>query len=367
MRGFSGIRVSIVDRQAPAPAAILVAALILLMTALTLAGCGGGDENPDEPAAMPEQSVGVTGEGSNTGNPSQKAGQPQNQGSGNQQGGNPNGNQGGNPDNEPGTGSISPEQMEGQFIGIGSGLPGQVGMLIAGAGGPGPQAMVGEPVRGPALSIINLPLSGLVLRGTDGPGAARPETRNQIEAAVSRSDEAAAKALMSQLEQTNGGTAGAMAALGEAVQSEGVSGVASAGGNGSGTPGADQMLWPLDSQVRYMAALAGGCLATGASRRFLLASMGPAEGRETFGIGSAGTSARWISGSGEGLNGRTIVRQLGTIESGGQTVVVAMVAAPEDGEVDTGKEMLDELVDRLSDRLGSQGIRKQPCASGGQP
>ena len=73
-----------------------------------------------------------------------------------------------------------------------------------------------------------------------------------------------------------------------------------------------QTEWSLREQHRFMAALAGGCIASPASRRFVLGLMSQVTS-DTWGLGSAGVEALWKGGWGPGVDGRYLVRQMGEI------------------------------------------------------
>ncbi len=145
----------------------------------------------------------------------------------------------------------------------------------------------------------------------------------------------------------------------------GLGAVTAPGGGGNPTPG--QVIWLLGAQNRYMAAVAGGCKGDPATRKFLLAQMAPAGGREIYGLGSIGQGARWVDGSGSGPNGSYLARQMGVVDTGGGPVVVAMMVLPYDGSPETGKEMLTELAERLASRFENLALAKRPCPATGSP
>jgi hypothetical protein len=270
------------------------------------------------------------------------------------------------PDDRPGPGAGTRGQggiavlEESQLTGVGAGLPGRIGVAVSAPGGPGPVAMVGDLTTGPAGSTINLPIAEQILRGDSGTAAARSQVRARIGTAISQPDAEATESLFLILESSEGGR---KSALGKVRRSLGANGAAapapSPSGSGSVPPG--QLLWPLGAQSRYMASIAGGCLGSSSTRRFLLSRMAPADGREGYGLGSAGRGARWTGGIGQGPNGRLVARQIGTLGTGAGRVVVAMLAIPYDGSPETAREMLNELTDRLGSRFADRSFPKRPC------
>ena len=359
MGDWSGMHNSIVGKLALSLATILV-------VAGALAGCsedeppGGGGTTVDQSSPDPELNQGTNGVDQE---PDQGPGQQATE-----QGRNGNGS---GPDSGatlgPGSGVIPPGLAETRLTGVAAGLPGQVGMIVSAPGGPGPQILVGELTAGPAWSTLNLPIAERVLEDGNGPSGVGKQVRGQIKAAISQSDTEAAAALYSRLESQHGGPAGAMEAVRQTtrVVDGGLGADAAPGGGGNSTPG--QVIWPLGAQSRYMASLAGGCRGDRATRRFLLAQMAPAEDRESYGLGSIGPSARWVSGSGTGPNGRYLARQTGVFDTGGGSVVVAMMVLPYDGSPEAAEVMLDELAERLTSRFENLALAKRPCPAAGSP
>lgn len=263
----------------------------------------------------------------------------------------------------PRSGTVPPSMVESRLAGIAAGLPGRVGMLISGPGGPGPQVLFGEMTAGPALATINLPVAQTVLESDDGPSGASATIRNQINLAIAKSDQDAGAALLGDLGSAQRGPERSIRALNRTLQSSGAPpGVFPQGG---GTIRLGMADWPLGGQNRYMAALAGGCSGSAATRKFLLAQMAPAAGRENFGLAKTGSGARWVSGV--GTEGSGLVRQMGLVDTGAGPVVVAVMAMPADGSVETGKSMLDEIVTRFESRFEGQSLPPVPCRDGGSP
>lgn len=273
-----------------------------------------------------------------------------------------------NPETEKGADSGSanppPQDIQARLKGIGRGLAGQFGVVVSAPGGPGQPVLTGELATGPALSTISLPIAQRVLEGGGGPSGVGEETRGQINAAVSLSDTEATRALFSRLASSEGGPEAASEAVGQTLRAAG-GGPAAISISGDTGPGSGRGAWPLDAQSRYMAALAGGCVGDAATRRFLLAQMAPADGRENYGLGSIGSGARWTGGTGVGPAGNLLARQTGVLETTSGPVVVAMMVLPGDGSSETAEAMLNDLTDGLVSRLNDHKLPRLPCPSGG--
>lgn len=352
-------RTSGISNSAAGEMALLAVAVCLL--AGVLAGCGD-DEPSGSGSAATGQSSPVAGENQGTDESGQGSGQAS---AGQDRGGAPSGS-GDEPGPQTGAGKIPPGLAESQLMGIGAGLPGRIGMIVSAPGGPGTQVLIGDLTAGPAFSTINLPVSERVLKDGNGPAGIDPQVRDQIDTAISRPDAKASAPLVARLESDHGGPAGASKAVGQTVRAAGDGpGVTLDSGAGPGSnPG--QAIWPLGSQNRYMAALAGGCKVDAATRKFLLARMAPADGRESYGLGSTGPSARWTGGSGTGPNGAYLARQAGVFDTAGGSVVVAVMALPDDSSPETAKDMMNEVTDRLVDRLADQALPELPCPATGK-
>ena len=242
-----------------------------------------------------------------------------------------------------------------------AGLPGRAGVAVGAPGGGGAAATGGGLATGAAWSTIKLPIAARALADGGGPDGIGGAGRDRITAAITRSDNEAAAALFAGLEAAHGGPTGASAAVGETLRRAGdrTTVISTEGRDGFSTYG--QTEWSLAEQVRYVAALAGGCVGDAASRRFLLDRMGAVGGSDVFGLGALDRPARWKGGWGPGIDGRYLVRQVGLLEAGGGPVVVAMAAIPDDGSFESGQEMLNEIAARTARRYAGEAPPPSPC------
>jgi hypothetical protein len=216
-------------------------------------------------------------------------------------------------------------------------LPGQVGIAI-GPPGSGPAASAGSFTTGSAWSTSKVPVALRVLQEAGGPSGLSSGQEEEIRAALTASDNAAALSLFGDLEERYGGAAGAAAAVDEVLVEAGdtTTHVSSVGRNGFTPFG--QTEWALDLQELFMSRLVAGCVGSPASRELVLGLMGEVSS-DTWGLGSAGVPARWKGGWGPGADGRYLARQMGTLSVEGGEAVVALAAMPDDGSFETAQSM----------------------------
>lgn len=223
-----------------------------------------------------------------------------------------------------------------------AGLPGRSGLVVGAPGGDGPRLSGGDLSSIDAWSTIKVPISERILADAGGPNGITETQRNNINAAITLSDNAAAASLFSDLESTHGGLEGASEAVGKMLREAGddETVISTVGRDSFTTYG--QTDWSLSEQNKYMAALAGGCISDKASRKYLFDQMSRVTS-DTWGLGSAGVPAKWKGGWGPGNDGKYLVRQMGTMEIGGEEAAVTLAAIPDDGSFESGQAMATEI------------------------
>jgi hypothetical protein len=238
-------------------------------------------------------------------------------------------------------------------------LGGKIGATL-GAPGAGPVASGGELRSGAAWSTIKVPIVLRVLQDADGPAGLTPRQRDLARRAITLSDNDAAAELFAGLERSHGGLAGASAAVTEVLREAGddMTTVSTHGRGPFSTYG--QTEWSLRRQQRFMAALAGGCIASSASRRFVLDLMGQVTS-DTWGLGSAGVEALWKGGWGPGVDGRYLVRQMGEIRAHGRPFVVTVAAIADDGTFGSGQELATTAARLLARLARTEATHRSPC------
>lgn len=250
--------------------------------------------------------------------------------------------QGGKPGGSGGLGDIDA---------LGDEIGAEVGVAVGPPGSAGPTAVAGSLTTGSAWSTIKVAIALRVLEDAGGPGGISSAQQDLIDRAITLSDNDAAAQLFDGLERTHGGLAGASDAVTQELRAAGdeTTVVSTQGRDSFSTYG--QTEWSLSEQERFMAALAGGCLSSSATRAFLLEKMGRVTS-DTWGLGSAGVSAKWKGGWGPGVDGRYLLRQMGVLGIGGKDVVVTLAVMPDDGQFTTGQSDASAVAEWVAKRAG---------------
>lgn len=242
-----------------------------------------------------------------------------------------------------------------------SGLPGEAGLVVGAPGGDGTRlGSSGDLSSISAWSTSKIPIAERILADAGGPNGISATQRSNINAAITLSDNDAAAALFSDLEASHGGLQGASDAVGEMLRQAGDDQtVISTQGRDTFTS-YGQTDWSLEEQNKYMAALAGGCISDSASRNYLFDEMSQVTS-DTWGFGSAGVPAKWKGGWGPGTDGKYLVRQMGTMEIGGEEAVVTLAAIPDDGSFESGQAMATSIASWAATNLAGKVPSSAPC------
>jgi len=229
-------------------------------------------------------------------------------------------------------------------------LPGQAGLAVAPPGASEPTISGGSLTSVDAWSTIKVPIVERILADNGGPGGISSSQRSNIDAALTLSDNDAAAALFSDLEASHGGLQGASDAVGEMLRQAGDNEtvISTEGRDSFSTYG--QTDWSLNAQNRYMAALANGCISDPATRDYIFNDMSKVTS-DTWGLGSAGVPAKWKGGWGPGVDGKYLVRQMGTMTVSGKELVVTLAAIPDDGTFESGQAMASSIAQYVASNL----------------
>jgi hypothetical protein len=231
---------------------------------------------------------------------------------------------------------------------ISHGLNGEVGVAVAKLGSTNVQTG-GDLTTGSAWSTIKVPIALSLLIDVGGPGGLTSTQKDRIEAAITLSDNAAAAELFAELERRHGGIAGAAAAVTSVLRAGGDTSTAVSTQGRDGFSPYGQTEWSLAAQQRFMAGLAGGCVADQASTSLVLDLMGRVTS-DRWGLGSLSLPARWKGGWGPGVDGRYLVRQMGVVAYGGDQLVLTIAARPADGQFVSGQTLATQLAQRVIER-----------------
>lgn len=242
---------------------------------------------------------------------------------------------------------------------LGSTLGGEVGVVV-GASGTGPAVTAGVLTTGSAWSTIKVPIALAVLEDVGGPDGLSTMQRQQIQSALTASDNTAAAQLFEYLSGRYGGTAGAATAVTDLLRAAGdrATVVSTQGRDGFSSYG--QTEWSLAAQELFMAALVGGCVSDAASSRFVLDLMGQVTS-DTWGLGSVGAPARWKGGWGPGTDGLYLVRQMGVVDVDGKQLIVSIAARANDGQYGTSQTIATKLAQRVVASAGALADNPTGC------
>ncbi len=318
-----------------------VFAAVLISAGLLVAGCGGSGDttvtNSDRVVEMPATTPGYQSNGP-LGKPDDGAG------------GGATGQKspGKSPDLAGGGGAVA------TFPGVtelGRELGAEVGVAVGPVGAGGPSAAGGDLTSGSAWSTIKVPISLRVVKDAKGPAGLTQSQRDLISRAITLSDNEAAAELFAELEATYGGLDAASKAVQGELRAAGdeETVVSTVGRDGFSTYG--QTEWSLAEQERFVAALAGGCVADDPTTDYLLGEMGQVTA-DPWGLGSAGVPAKWKGGWGPGTDGRYLLRQMGVVRIGGRDIAVSIAVRPSDGSFETGQTDATELAEFVAKRAG---------------
>jgi hypothetical protein len=216
--------------------------------------------------------------------------------------------------------------LEASFQELSGSVPASIGVAIASADG-GPVAAHGDWSDGVAWSTIKVPLAVAALRA----GVAHPD---QLVAAITRSDNAAAEELWSQLGDP-------AASLVQSVLREAgdpVSVVESHRLRAEYTP-FGQTRWSLADQARFAAGLSR---VSGASH--IIGLMGALSVDHRWGLAAKGFAAK--GGWGPGLTDGYLVRQFAIVSG---TVGVAVAAEVGEGGYQAGVDAINSVADWIVD------------------
>ena len=125
-----------------------------------------------------------------------------------------------------------------------------------------------------------------------------PQGRVEATRALEASDNAAAEALFSHLEQTDGGLPGASQAVQATLQAAGDdTTTVNTAPNSSGFTTWGQSEWPASGEVSFYRSLARGCLLNSDDTSYVLGLMRNVESAQRWGAGSPGSrrASRWHS------------------------------------------------------------------------
>lgn len=223
-----------------------------------------------------------------------------------------------------------PPGTERSFARLEASTDGEIGLAVAPVG-EGRVHALGELRSGVAWSTMKVPLVLAAMRDRDGyEGMSRAE-RDLVGSALTRSDNAAAERLFSDLEERHGGVDGASDAIERVLRDAGDTATAvntKPDPRGFSTFG--QTEWSAAADATFFRALARRCLnrETGGGEQAILDLMERVIPDQRWGLGQArfGTRVAFKGGWGPDGSGVYLVRQSGIVGEGASRYVVTILA-----------------------------------------
>ena len=167
-----------------------------------------------------------------------------------------------------------------------------------------------------------------------------------------------AMSLFQSLAARRGGTGPGASAMTDVLRKAGDSTTRVSTVGRSGFSPYGQTLWEPEAQVRFVSALARGCLLDRSSTAYLLGLMNEVVPDQRWGFGTLPSVSALKGGWGPDPGGPYVVRQIGLIEpERGRPVAFAAAVRANDGSFAAGTGALKVLAEWL------QGARLRPAAS----
>lgn len=227
-----------------------------------------------------------------------------------------------------------PADMAAEFAQLAGRVNARMGLVVSAVGGNQPLKTFGDWSQGPAWSTSKVPLVIAAYRQ-------QRQVTNQMRAAITESDNAAAEALWQQLGDPATAARKVQQILRETwdpttVESRKLRAEFTAFG---------QTIWPLVNQAHFTAT--AFCIAANGP---IFALMGQVAAQQSWGLGAL-PGAQFKGGWGPSPASRYLVRQLGVINTPHGKTAVAIAAEPASGSFDDGRRALDEAAAWLATRL----------------
>jgi hypothetical protein len=208
---------------------------------------------------------------------------------------------------------------------------------------------LGSLQEGHAWSTMKVPVLTTLLSDDEQSGKAlSSQVRTDATLALEQSDNAAAEALFSDLEQTHGGLVGASQAVQRTLNTAGdLSTTINTAPNSEGFTTWGQSIWSTSGEIRFYRDLARGCLLSRSDTAYVLELMRSVTSSQRWGAGAAGypggVPLAFKAGWGPESGGGYLVRQTAIIGSGARGYVMSTIALPSDGSFSHGVSMITAL------------------------
>ncbi len=225
-------------------------------------------------------------------------------------------------------------------------LSGSVGVAVAPLGD-GPVKSLGKLRRGVAWSTMKVPVLVTLIRDRDGVDGLTARERTWARAAVTRSDNEAAKSLFAALERAHGGLVGASDELESTLRAAGDERTeVNTKPHPAGYTTFGQTSWTAGESARFYRQLARGCLMESEGNEYVTGLMRQVVADQRWGMGRAGLSGVKVGlkgGWGPGAGGAYLVRQSAIVGSGRRGYAISILARANDGSFASGIVLVDAV------------------------
>jgi hypothetical protein len=225
-------------------------------------------------------------------------------------------------------------------------LGGSVGVAVAPLGD-GPVKSLGKLRRGVAWSTMKVPVLVTLIRDRDGVDGLNSRERAWAKAALTRSDNEAAKSLFAALERAHGGLIGASDELEDTLRAAGDERThVNTKRHPAGYTTFGQTSWTAGESARFYRQLARGCLMQSDGNEYVLDLMGQVVSDQRWGMGRAdldGAKVALKGGWGPGTGGAYLVRQSAIVGSGRRGYAISILARANDGSFASGIALVDAV------------------------
>ena len=268
-------------------------------------------------------------------------------------------------------GWVVPGGAAASFAALQARLGGQVGLAVAPLGA-GQIQTFGSFQIGHAWSTMKVPVLTTLLLDYEQDGQVlSPQGHADAALALEQSDNAAAEALFSVLEQIHGGLVGASAAVQQTLALAGdQTTTINTAPNDQGFTTWGQSEWSTSAEVTFYRALARGCLLGPHDTSYVLSLMSNVISSQRWGAGAAGypstVPVAFKAGWGPENGGGYLVRQTAIIGSGQHGYVVSMLARPSSGSFADGISLVTALATWAREHFSSDAATAPASCSAPQ-
>lgn len=257
------------------------------------------------------------------------------------------------PERRPTVKPLLPSGAGASFRRMAASSGGSVGVAVAPLGR-GSIRVLGDLPSGHAWSVMKVPVLVTLIADRGGVDGLSAQEQEWARAALTESDNDAAKAMFAELESEHGGLEGASDALEQTLRAAGDQTTEiNTAPNSGGFTTFGQTDWSAEESARFFRALAAGCLLDDAGSEYVVGLMGDVVGGQRWGMGQVGLDGADVAfkaGWGPEDGGPYLVRQSAIVGSGRRGYVVSIVAQG-GGSFESGIAVVNAAAEWVADNI----------------